>query len=248
MAIRHGSMPYAGQINAYRRSTGKSSAEHDVAFVKLINFLRRMPLPQESLPVYAVLPGVVWRRRGFPSDPIPHWDDDLRKFLSAEGRKLDLFSDIVKVDPDGQHAIHVKQSGGWHNIVDTGFGVSSVVPLLQAMYRQQEGTTFLLQQPEVNVHPSAQARLAQMMAESPHRFVIETHSDHLIDRFRICVMEEALAPDDLRIAYFHREPGRDAAVIYNIAVDEAGNLDGAPAEYREFFMDETDRLLGFSGR
>ena len=248
MAIRHGSMPYAGQSNAYRRITGKSSTEQDVAYVKLINFLRRMPLPQESLPVYAVPPGVVWRRRGFPSDPISHWDDDLRNFLSAEGRKLDLFSDIVKVGPDGQHEIRVQQSGGWHNIVDTGFGVSTVVPLLHAMYRQQEGATFLLQQPEVNVHPSAQARLAQMMAESPHRFVIETHSDHLIDRFRICVMEEALAPDDLRIAYFHREPGRDAAVIYNISVDEAGNLDGAPAGYRKFFMDETDRLLGFSGR
>ena len=116
------------------------------------------------------------------------------------------------------------------------------------MYRQQAGATFLLQQPEVNVHPSAQARLAQMMAESPHRFVIETHSDHLIDRFRICVMEEMLAPDELRIAYFQREPEREAASIYNISVDEAGNLDGAPAGYRTFFMDEADRLLGFGGR
>ena len=173
---------------------------------------------------------------------------DLREFLSEEGRKLGLFSDIVKVGSDGQHEIHVQQSGGWRNIVETGFGVSSIMPMLHAMYRQQEGTTFLLQQPEINVHPSAQARLAQMMAESPHRFVIETHSDHLIDRFRICVMEEVLAPDELRIAYFQREPDREGVVIYNISVDEDGNLDGAPAGYRKFFMDETDRLLGFGGR
>lgn len=247
MAIRHGSMPYAGQSNAYRRRAGKSSAEHDAAFARLINFLQKMPLPRESLPVYAVPPGIVWRRRIFPSDPIPNWDDELREFLSEEGRNLGLFSDI-KVGSDGQHEIHVEQSDRWHNIVDTGFGVSSILPLLHAMYRQQAGATFLLQQPEVNVHPSAQARLAQMMAESPHRFVIETHSDHLIDRFRICVMEEMLAPDELRIAYFQREPEREAASIYNISVDEAGNLDGAPAGYRTFFMDEADRLLGFGGR
>ena len=244
-AVRHGYMPYAGNSDIYRK-TGKSSTEHDASFAKLINFLQEMPLPLESLPVYAVPPGIVWRQRGFPADPIPQWDDDLRKFLSEEGRKLGLFSDIVVgMGPDGHHEIRVQQSGGWHNIVDTGFGVSSVLPLLHAMYRQQEGATFLLQQPEVNVHPSAQANLAQMMAESPHRFVIETHSDHLIDRFRICVMEEMLAPDELRIAYFQREPEREGVVIYNISVDEDGNLDGAPAEYRKFFMDETDRLLGF---
>ena len=247
MAIRHGSMPYAGQSSVYRRRAGKSSTEHDAAFAKLINFLQKLPLPQESLPVHAVPPGTVWRRRVFPSDPIPQWDDDLREFLSEEGRKLGLFSD-VKVGSDVQHEIHVEQSGRWHNIVDTGFGVSSILPLLHAMYRQQEGATFLLQQPEVNVHPFAQARLAQMMAESPHRFVIETHSDHLIDRFRICVMEEMLAPDELRIAYFQREPEHEGAVIYNISVDEDGNLDGAPAGYRKFFLDETDRLLGFGSR
>ena len=213
-----------------------------------LEHLQKIPLPQEALPVYAVPHGVVWRQWVFPSDPISQWGGDLREFLSEEGRKLGLFSDIVKVGSDGQHEIHVQQSGGWRNIVETGFGVSSIMPMLHAMYRQQEGTTFLLQQPEINVHPSAQARLAQMMAESPHRFVIETHSDHLIDRFRICVMEEVLAPDELRIAYFQREPDREGVVIYNISVDEDGNLDGAPAGYRKFFMDETDRLLGFGGR
>ena len=246
-SIRNGSMPFDGQINSYRRGAGKFSTEQDASFARLINFLQHMPLPQESLPVYAVPPGVIWRQRGFSSDPIPQWDGDIREFLSERGRNLGLFSDIVKVESEGHNEIRVQQNGGWRNIVETGFGVSSIVPLLLAMY-QQNGTTFLMQQPEVNMHPSAQARLAQMMAESPHRFVIETHSDHLVDRFRICVMEEVLAPDDLRIACFQREPEREAAVIYNISVDESGNLEGAPAGYRKFFMDETDRLLGFGSR
>ena len=249
MAIRHGYMPLAGEPRLYRKSAGRTSTEDDAAFAKLIKFLSKVPLPHESLRMNPVAPGAVWRERGYPANPIRHWDDGLRKIFSEAGRKLGLFSDVeASAAPHGQYEIRVRRGGSWYNIVDTGFGVSSILPLLHAMYSQQEGTTFLLQQPEVNIHPSAQARLAQMMAESSYRFVIETHSDHLIDQFRICVMEDVLAPDELRIAYFQRDPERDASLIHNIFVDGAGNLDGAPPGYRKFFMDQTDRLLGFGGR
>lgn len=248
MAIRHGYMPFAGEPSVYRRASAESSTEHEAAFAKLINFLQDMPLPRESLPMYAATPGVFWRERGYAVNPISDWDDGLREHLSVAGRELGLFSEIdVSAGPDAHYEIRVRQSREWYNIVDTGFGVSSILPLLHAMYVQPEGTTFLLQQPEVNIHPSAQVRLAEMMAKSPYRFVIETHSDHLIDQFRICVMENVLQPDELRIAYFELDPEREASVIHNISVDAAGNFDGAPASYRRFFLDQTDRLLGLGG-
>ena len=248
MAIRHGYMPFAGDRSLYRRASAESSTEHEAAFAKLINFLKTMPLPQESIPMYAPPPGVVRRDREYQSNPMPDWGDGLRKYLSGAGHELGLFSEIdVGGDTGSYYEIRVRQSNEWYNIVDTGFGVSSILPLLHAMYRQPDGTTFLVQQPEVNVHPSAQARLAEMMAKSPHRFVIETHSDHLIDQFRISVMEDVLAPDELRIAYFERDPEREASVIHNMTVDDVGNFDGVPPGYRTFFMAQTDRLLGFGG-
>ena len=249
MAIRHGYVPFAGDRSLRRRtSAAESSSEHDAAFAKLINFLKKMPLPRESMPMYAPSPGAIRRKREYQSNPIPDWDDGLRKHLSGAGRELGLFSEIdVSSRPDAHYEIRVMQSREWYNIADTGFGIWTILPLLRAMFRQPEGTTFLLQQPEVNIHPSAQARLAEMMAKSPYRFVIETHSDHLIDPFRICVMEDMLLPEELRIAYFERDPERDASVIHNISVDAAGNLDGAPVSYRRFFLDQTDRLLGFAG-
>ena len=74
--------------------------------------------------------------------------------------------------------------------------------------------------------------------------LIETHSDHIVDRVCISVRQGKLKPDDVAILYF--EPNGNAVSIHNISVDAAGNLCGAPPGYREFFLRETDRLLGFA--
>ena len=82
------------------------------------------------------------------------------------------------------------------------------------------------------------------MAEGPHDFIIETHSDHLVDRFRLCVMEQVLHPDELSILYFEKDKDGFESKIYNISVDSQGNVMNPPDSYREFFLTETERLLG----
>ena len=77
-----------------------------------------------------------------------------------------------------------------------------------------------------------------------NRFLIETHSDYIVDRVRIAVRQGALKPDDVAILYF--EPKGNAVGIHSMSLDADGNLLGAPASYREFFLRETDRLLGFA--
>jgi len=138
----------------------------------------------------------------------------------------------------------MQQAGRWHNVVDVGYGVHTVLPLLRTILDTHGDTTFLLQQPEVHLHPSAQAMLAQIISESPHRYVVETHSDHLIDRFRINVMQKILAPEDLSIVYFEREPHSGGSTLHNIEIDSNGNMSGEPDGYRAFFVGETRRLLG----
>lgn len=64
------------------------------------------------------------------------------------------------------------------NLVGLGCGARSLMAILSFIYRSAPETVLLLQQPEIHVHPRAQAGLAQWMAESGRSFVIETHSDH----------------------------------------------------------------------
>ena len=181
------------------------------------------------------------------------WDslhDDLVEF----GGSAELFSDI-KVKRHGKQMsdpfqLQVKVRSGPHaNIMDVGYGISQSLPILvDIMAARPGGGTFLLQQPEVHLHPRGQARLASLFVEAfkkrGNRFLIETHSDYIVDRVRIAVRQGKLEPDDVAILYF--EPKGNAVNIHSMSVDADGNLLGAPASYREFFLRETDRLLGFA--
>ena len=173
--------------------------------------------------------------------------NDLIEFGDYSG----LFSDI-KVRGHGRQMsdpfqLQVKvRSGSYANIMDVGYGVSQSLPVLVDV-RTAKRHTFLLQQPEVHLHPRAQASLAVLFAQSwkqnKNRFLIETHSDHIVDRIRILVRKGDLKADDVSILYF--ESHRNSVVIHNIGIDADGNLQDVPAGYRQFFLEETDQLLGF---
>ena len=105
---------------------------------------------------------------------------------------------------------------------------------------------FLLQQPEVHLHPSAQAALGSLfcdVAGAGRQLVIETHSDHLMNRVRMDVRDDEsdLSPDDVSILYFEREGL--GVKIHSLRIDEEGNVLGAPDSYGSFFMQETARSL-----
>ena len=193
-----------------------------------------------------------------------HWGS-LHGDLVEFGRSAGLFSDI-KVKRHGtqmsdpfQLQVKVRSGGPHANIMDVGYGISQSLPILVDIMaaspstrrpgqRSREGRTFLLQQPEVHLHPRGQAQLASLFIEAfkkrGNRFLIETHSDYIVDRVRIAVRQGKLTPDDVVILYF--EPKGNAVSIHNMSVDADGNLLGAPASYREFFLRETDKLLGFA--
>lgn len=184
--------------------------------------------------------------------------------LVAFGRDSGLFSDIKVKRHGGQMSdpfqLQIKVRTGPHaNIVDVGYGVSQSLPILVDVLSGEEsvqgrrrrgakGRSFLLQQPEVHLHPRGQAELANLFIEAfkkrGHRFLIETHSDYIVDRVRISVRKGLLKPDDVSVLYF--EPTGNAVTIHNLTLDEHGNLRDAPAGYRDFFVKETDRLLGFA--
>jgi predicted ATPase len=74
------------------------------------------------------------------------------------------------------------------NIVNIGYGVSQILPILFTMY-WQDSSIVTIQQPEVHLHPKAQAALGDIffdlsIGKKRKRLIIETHSDYIIDRFR----------------------------------------------------------------
>ena len=189
-----------------------------------------------------------------------HSWDSLRRNLAKFGSESGLFSNIEVIQRGEQMSdpfqIQVKVRPGMSaKIIDVGYGVSQSLPILVDVESTEEENqrngvpyTFLLQQPEVHLHPRAQAELANKFVESwnkdENRFLIETHSDYIIDRIRILIRKGDLKANDVSILYF--EPNSNGVKIHSISVDDVGNLINAPESYRRFFIVETDRLLGFS--
>ena len=162
------------------------------------------------------------------------------------GRELGLFTDLdVRHGRGGEYEVWADASGEAYNLVDVGFGIQSVLPLLLTIASAPEEATLLLQQPEAHLHPQAQAALVRLIAARRNRLLVETHSDHVPDWFRIAVMSKQVDPRDLGIVYFHRSDDRTATVLHDIQVDEQANLGETPPYFRRFFLDETERLLGF---
>ena len=183
----------------------------------------------------------------------------LKVMLERFGQSAGLF-DEVSIKQLGRKEsepfqVHVRKYSGklkgpQRNLIDVGYGVSQVLPVIFEILRNRRLKTaplLLLQQPEVHLHPSAQAALGSLFCQSASQhsqLVVETHSDHLLDRVRMDVRDRAttLHPDDVSILFFERD--RLDVRIHSLRIDDQGNVLGAPNGYRQFFMDETRRSLG----
>src|SRR5690606_14561747 len=81
------------------------------------------------------------------------------------------------------HELFVVDGGRKTNIMDVGFGISQVLPMLVLSHFVEEGTTIIAEQPELHLHPRAQVGLAELMVEVARerkvQFIVETHSEHL---------------------------------------------------------------------
>ena len=137
--------------------------------------------------------------------------------------------------------------GPSRNVIDVGYGVSQVLPVITELLRRDAPSMFLLQQPEVHLHPSAQAALGSLFCRtaSPERqLIVETHSDHMLDRVRMDIRDGQgnLRPEDVSILFFERS--ELDVHIHSLGLDKKGNVLGVPQGYRRFFMEEMQRSLG----
>ena len=181
---------------------------------------------------------------------------ELKRRLQEFGKAAGLF-DEISIKRLGQRdsepfQIQVrkfgsKRKGPLRNYIDVGYGVSQALLVITELLRPDAPPLFLLQQPEVHLHPSAQAALGSLFCQIANRerqLIIETHSDNLIDRVRMDVRDGigALKPEDVSILFFERD-GLDVH-IHSLEIDGEGNVNNAPDSYRSFFMEETAKSLG----
>ena len=134
------------------------------------------------------------------------------------------------------------------NLPDVGVGTSQLLPILIQGLIAPAGATFLLEQPEIHLHPKAQADLADFFIEVTKRdvgVIVETHSEHLITRLQRRIAEESLDVDS--VALYYVTPSADGSKIEPVHINEYGQIPTAPEGFFEEGFEETFGLMSAVG-
>lgn len=137
-----------------------------------------------------------------------------------------------------------------HNIADVGFGVSQILPIIIQGLNMRKNTTLLLEQPEIHLHPKMQMCLADFLlalASSGRHIIVETHSDHVINRIVHRLMENAmLHPEVLewvKILFISKDEDNFSVINDNISVDMVKGLVNCPPEFIDQYGLELNGIM-----
>ena len=175
------------------------------------------------------------RRRSFET-VVAEWLKEMKLIQSFE---------VAAIAPDrDEYEVQVSVSGRDRvKLTDVGFGVSQVLPVLVQCFYAAPNSTVLMEQPEIHLHPSVQASLADMFLSANSaredgearnvQFVIESHSEHLLRRLQLRIAEGEIAESDVALYFCFQENGESR--LERLEVDVFGDVRNWP---RDFFGDE----------
>ena len=166
-------------------------------------------------------------------------DGTLIREVEDRLKTLDLveFFNVQPVDQNERLYEATASIGGVESsLTDVGFGVSQVLPVITMLMSAPEGSIILLEQPELHLHPNAQAALADLMLEVAEKrnlqLIVESHSEHIVRRLQRRIAEASPAfaqPENIKLYYC--QPGENGATIDEVDVDRFGQIANWPEKF-----------------
>ncbi|MFO7262594.1 MAG: DUF3696 domain-containing protein [Bacillota bacterium] len=155
---------------------------------------------------------------------------------------------------------HVTQAK--NNVIDMGHGLSQLIPIVVQTFmddsppdkyprlRSFPFSLTVIEQPELHLHPAAQACLMDLFMEGiAHRrhaaaksFLIETHSEHMLIRLRRYIVEEKIDLDDVAV-YYTAKNGSGNNEVRRLEIDEYGHIEDWP---EGFFEEDFSEVLALN--
>jgi len=120
--------------------------------------------------------------------------------------------------------------------VNVGFGFTYSLPILVAILSAKPGALLLLENPEAHLHPKGQAVLAELMVRAAKcgvQIVVETHSDHLINRLRRLVAEDLSneLAGLINILFVQQSDDQRSSYIEPLRLNEEGQIENWPPNF-----------------
>jgi AAA15 family ATPase/GTPase len=175
----------------------------------------------------------------------------IKKILDGYGKESGLFDSLDikrfgdnKTDP---FELLIRKDNSDYKISLVGYGVSQILPIIMEMLQLKSGL-FSIQQPEVHLHPKAQSAFGGFLYKAAQPgtgtlFVVETHSDYIIDRFRY-QMKDSEKKVPAQVLFFKNDGAHNSITPIEIQNDGKYDIESEAFEdYRSFFIDESFRVM-----
>ncbi len=120
------------------------------------------------------------------------------------------------------------------DISQVGFGVSQIFPIILEGLQMPLGNTLLLEQPEIHLHPNLQMQIADYfisLALSGKRVIIETHSDHIINRLVRRIVEDNDHGLNKLIGIYFVEPSENGSTLKEVILNDTKGIDNWPSGF-----------------
>jgi predicted ATPase len=137
------------------------------------------------------------------------------------------------------------EHGNYFNIADVGFGVSQALPILVGLRIAETGQMVYVEQPELHLHPRAQTRMADVLANAAKRgvrVVIETHSSLLLRAVQTLIAKRQIDRNLVRLHWFARDK-RGVTHVKSAQMDENGAFGNWPEDFGDVILDSERAYL-----
>ena len=162
--------------------------------------------------------------------------------------------DLNKVPNTNSVTLGIRTSSAtdFHRPVNTGFGLTQVLPVVVAALSARREDLLLIENPSVHLHPAGQARMGHFLAEvaaAGVQVLVETHSDHVLNGIRRAVKDNTLSSEDAKLHFFRprsEQPEDTVPQVESPVIDANGNLDRWPDGFFDQFDKDMNYFAGWS--